>query len=475
MRLHLLALLLGTTLASPALSDALPDLGDQSQAILSPQQEKRIAAGALRYLRLSPQWLGDAEINDYLNQLTARLIAENAEIKQTFSVVGLQDDSINAFAVPGGVLGVNSGLILASQTESELAGVMAHEMAHVTQHHISRLIEAQKRSLWPTVAAMAAAIIAARNSSTAAAAGLTTVQALNIQNTLDFTRTHEREADRIGMRYLQQAGFDPQGMSDFFMRLQNQMRFAESGAPGYLRTHPLTEERIADSRGRLRDLPYRQYPDSLDYLLVREKIRTLSLPVERLKIEFENRIKGNSGQAQSVARYGLARLWLRERNLSEAAGIGEQLLKDLPHAMTTQLQAEILLARQEHGRAIQLLRTGLENHPDAAALRETLIQALSKNGQGKEALQLVEDYRRRYPDSIDAWEWQAQIHNKLGQEAESHLALAEFYWRLGAGGDAMRQLRIARQQGNVDGYTAARISSRLKEMQMQMREQDAQR
>lgn len=472
MKLHILALCVATLFSLPVRADELPDLGDQSQAVLSPQQEDRIAADALRYLRLSPVWMGDAEINSYLDQLAARLAAGNVDIRRNFTVVGLQDDAINAFAVPGGVLGVNSGLILATQTESELAGVLAHEISHVTQRHISRLMEAQRRNLWPTLAALTAAIIAARSNSSAAMAGITTAQALNMQTTLDFTRAHEREADRIGMRYLQEAGFDPRGMADFFERLQNQTRFQESGTPSYLRTHPLTGDRVADARNRLREQPYRHYVDSLTYLLVREKIRALSLSTERLKVEYDSRVAGNSGQAQAVARYGQARLLLRENQPSAALQLAEPLAGELAHPMTAQLLAEALMAMQRHNEAVSVLEKALQATPDSASLRETQIQALRKARRANEALRAVEDYRRRFPDHMDAWEWQAQIYNQLGRDTESHMALAEFYWRLGASGDAMRQLRIARQHGDLDSYTSARISSRLKEMQEQARELD---
>lgn len=473
MRIHILALLILGSLSSPGTrADNLPNLGDDSQKLLSPQQEQSIGAGALRYLRLSPQWQGDVEVNDYLNRVVSRIVSANSEIKQSFTVVGLQDDSINAFAIPGGVIGVNSGLVMASQNESELAGVFSHEMAHVTQHHVSRLMEAQKRAMWPTLATMAAALLMARSNSDLALAGLTSSQAYNIQNTLDFTRLHEREADRIGMRYLQQSGFDPHGMPDFFQRLQQQTRFVESNAPGYLRTHPITQDRIADSEARLTELPYRQYPDSLDYLLIKEKIRVLSQSPERLKDEYDSRMHGNSGRALGIARYGLARLYLKERNTRRAWELAEPLLDSLPHPMVQLLAAEIQLVRQQPEVAEKLLNAGLERYPDSAALRQLRIQLLIKSRRGTDALEAIQDYQTRFPDTIDTWEWQANAYNQLGQEAESHLALGEFYWRLGANGDAIRQLRIAKEQPKLDSYVAARIASRLKEMQSQAREQD---
>lgn len=476
MRIHTLTLLIcGALMVGTGHADELPDLGDNSQKILSPQQEQRIGAGALRYLRMSPQWQGDAEINDYLNRIVGRIVAANADIKQSFTLIGLQDDAINAFAIPGGVIGVQSGLILASQNESELAGVFCHEMAHVTQHHVSRLMEAQSNAFWPTLAAMAAAILLARSNSNIALAGMTSSQAYSVQNTLDFTRQHEREADRIGMRYLQQSGLDPRGMPDFFQRLQRQTRFAESGAPDYLRTHPVTQERTSDTESRLAKLAYRQYPDSIDYQLVKEKTRVMSQASEQLKEEYKTRLTGNSGRELHIAQYGLARLYLKERDTRNAWELAEPLIERLPHSMTLLLAAEIQLARQQPEIASKLLDDGLKRYPGSAALREMQISALIKAKRGTDALEAIQDYQNRYPEAMDAWEWLANAHDQLGHEAESHLALAEFYWRLGASGDAIRQLRIAKQQPRLDPYVAARISSRLKEMQSQAKERDKDR
>lgn len=464
MKRSILALLLISHLSY---ADNLPDMGDQSQALLSPQQEKAVAEDALRYLRMSPQWLGDAEVNSYLNQLVSRIVLSNPDIKQNFTLVGLQDESINAFAVPGGAIGVHTGLILASQNESELAAVFSHEMAHVTQHHMSRLMEAQQRSLWPTMAAIAAAILLARSNTNLSAAGIAGAQAYSIQNTLDFTRNHEREADSIGLRYLQQSGFDPHGMPDFFNRLQQKTRFNESSAPNYLRTHPITQDRISEAESRLQDLPYHQYPNSLDYLLIKEKVRVLTQPLGQLNTEYTSRIAGNSGRNLLITQYGLARLRLKEHDLTRAWALAEPLIKQLPHSMTRLLAAEILIARQQPQAARALLEEGLKLNPESAPLKELLIQALIQAKQANSALSLTQEYQQQHPESLDVWEWQANIHHQLGQEAESHLALAEFYWRLGASGDAMRQLRIAKAQGNLSPYVSARIESRLKVMQQE--------
>ncbi|MDH5480114.1 MAG: M48 family metalloprotease, partial [Nitrosomonas sp.] len=253
----------------------LPDLGDVSQATITPREERQIGLQIMRQIRADPSYLDDPEITSYLNSLGHKLISNSSEAEpgQSFEFFALQNSAINAFALPGGFMGFNSGLIIAAQSESELAGVMAHEIAHVTQKHLARMISGQKYSMITSLAALAVAIIAARSNPQAGSAIMATTQASMIQSQLDFTRKHEKEADRIGLGILVDAGFDPQGMSTFFERLQIAGRFYENGAPSYLRTHPLTYERIADIQNRTQELAYRQVTDSTDFQLVRAKLR----------------------------------------------------------------------------------------------------------------------------------------------------------------------------------------------------------
>ena len=220
--------------------------------------------------------------------------------------------TINAFALPGGFMGFNSGLILAAQSESELAGVMAHEIAHITQKHLARMIAAQKYSMLTSLAAVALAILASRTNPQAGQAILVASQARQIQSQLDFTRDHEKEADRIGLNILISAGLDPRGMSEFFEHLQKASRFHENGAPSYLRTHPITYERIADIENRTHDMPYRQVPDSLDFQLVRAKLRaSIEKPADAIRY-FDSILREKRYTNEAVERYGLINALLRD-------------------------------------------------------------------------------------------------------------------------------------------------------------------
>jgi predicted Zn-dependent protease len=233
----------------------LPDLGDSSQVALTPAQERKIGEQIVRQIRAQGFYLQDPEVNDYLNELGRRLVAASRDTKQDFEFFAVPDPQINAFALPGGYIGVHTGLILLAQNESELASVLAHEISHVTQRHMARMVANQKNSMLLTLAGLALAILASRaggaNGTQGIQAAVAGSQALAMQNQLNFTRENEYEADRIGFSRLVAAGFDPNGAAVFMERLQRGTRFADNGStPSYLRTHPITYERIAEAQSR---------------------------------------------------------------------------------------------------------------------------------------------------------------------------------------------------------------------------------
>ena len=254
--------------------------------------EKQIAMGKqfAQQVESSSKMVTDPKVTEYINRIGQNLV-RNSDSKVPFTIKIIDSDEVNAFALPGGFFYVNSGLILAADNEAELAGVMAHEIAHVTQKHLARMIAGQKYSMLTSLASMAVAILASRANPQAGQAILVASQAGQIQKQLNFTREHEKEADRIGLGILTGAGLDPRGMADFFERMQRATRFLENGAPSYLRTHPVTFERIADIEGRTQSLPYRQVPDSLDFQLVRAKLRaSIEKPADAVNSESVKRI-----------------------------------------------------------------------------------------------------------------------------------------------------------------------------------------
>ena len=270
----MLRILLALTLAvQPAIAADLPDLGEVSRQYFSDQEEQTLGRAIMRDVYADPRYLDDPVAETYLNQLGYRLVSVSSRNQRDFTFFVVDDPSINAFALPGGNVGVHTGLLLAAQSESELASVIAHEIAHVTQDHMARMVAAQSQSYWPTMAALALALLASRANSNVAGAAIASSQAYALQNQLSFSRDYEREADRLGYDMLARAGFDPHAMSVFFERLQRANRFYDTSAPAYLRTHPITSERIADMGARSESVPYHQGPDSLDFQLVRARLR----------------------------------------------------------------------------------------------------------------------------------------------------------------------------------------------------------
>ncbi|MGA9163617.1 MAG: M48 family metalloprotease, partial [Thiobacillus sp.] len=257
----------------PALATDLPDLGEVSRQYFSDQEEQALGRAIMRDVYADPRYLDDPEIETYLNQLGYKLVSVSTRNQREFTFFVVNDPTINAFALPGGNIGVHTGLLLTAQNESELASVIGHEIAHVTQDHIARMVAAQSQSYWPTMAALALALLAARSNPNVASAAIASTQAYSVQNQLNYTRDYEREADRLGYEMLTRANFDPHSMSAFFNRMQRASRFYDSNAPAYLRTHPLTSERIADMEARSESAPYQQVEDSLDFQLIRARLR----------------------------------------------------------------------------------------------------------------------------------------------------------------------------------------------------------
>ena len=251
----------------------LPDLGDVSQAEMSPLQERRLGESIMFEVRADPSFSDDTEVTDYLNSIGHKLVGAGADSRQEFTFFLMIDPQVNAFALPGGFIGINSGLMLTAQSESELAGVVSHEIGHVVQRHFARMLSAQKETQLISLAGLAIAILSARANSQVSQAAMAGSQAGSIQSSLNFTRGNEQEADRVGFQILEKGGFDPAAMAVFFERLQQSTRFYQSTAPAYLRTHPLTSDRISDMQNRLLNVPYRQVPDSIEFQLMRAKLR----------------------------------------------------------------------------------------------------------------------------------------------------------------------------------------------------------
>jgi len=464
MRLRYLLILLLFALPR-ALAEGLPDLGDASQASFTSVQERRLGERIMREIRADRSVYGDAETTDYINSIGNRLVARGSDTRQPFEFFLINDNSINAFALPGGFIGVHTGLLLAAQSESEVAGVLAHEIAHVTQRHIARMLDQQKRSAVTSLAALAVAILAARASSDAAQAAIAFGQAGVIQNQLNFTRDNEREADRVGVQILDRAGFDPRGMPLFFERLQRATRLYEGGAPSYLRTHPLTFERIADVQNRVENLPYRQIPDSIEFQLIRAKIRAqLEQPREALTF-FEASLAQRKFLSEAASRYGLTASLVRtgdyvraRKELTALRGIAPQ------SPIVENLRCGLLVAAGERDEALACYREVLRRYPGNRALTYDFVEALLQGGQPDAALKVVEIGLRSNPEDYRLYLLQSRGNAMLNRRFAQHRAQGEAYARLGNLSAAVEQLQIALKTGEADFYQLSGAEARLREL-----------
>lgn len=465
-----LTLLLLLCFSPCAVSDGLPDLGDVSQTVLTPLQERQIGQQSVMQIRASKQFFDDAEINDYLNQLGYRLAASSSEPSLGFEFFALDDYNINAFALPGGFIGVNSGLLLTVQGESELAAVLSHEIAHVTQHHLARMVAGQQGDSLASMAAIAIAILAARNNSQASQAALASMQARAMQKQLDFTRTHEQEADRIGLEILQKANFNIHAMPEFLDRLQKATRLLEGNMPGYLRTHPITSERIADIENRVNKQPYRLIPDSLDFQLVRAKLIAAQKSAPDAIAYFSNALGAQQFGNPIAQRYGLVSALLRnneiERATQELALLRKQAQSSQANsrnAILETLAGQVKRAAKNEPQTLAFYRTAVQNFPQHRALIYDYVDLLLQNNQAATAVKLLAEQLTRHPADTTLYGLQARSYAMLGKRLEQHQAQAYAYAWQGNLAAAIEQLEMAKQAGG-SFYQLSAIESDLREL-----------
>ncbi|HEY0663239.1 MAG TPA: M48 family metalloprotease [Thiobacillaceae bacterium] len=448
----------------PVAAADLPDLGEVSRQYFSDQEEQALGRAIMRDVYADPDYLDDPEIETYLNQLGYKLVSVSQRNQREFNFFVVNDPTINAFAMPGGNIGVHTGLLLAAQSESELAGVVAHEIAHVTQDHIARMVAAQNRSHWPTMAALALALLAARSNPNVTNAAIASTQAYSIQNQLNYSRDYEREADRLGYEMLTRAGHDARGMSGFFNRLQRANRFYDTSAPAYLRTHPLTTERIADMQARSETAPYHQVADSLEFQLVRARLRAQEGSPADAVAAARNALKEKRYGSETAARYALATALVRARQFRDAEAEVQKLLAGKPASpMIQQLAAHAALAAGNQTLALQRYQAGSAAHPGYRPLQYGHIQALLAAGRNNDALLAVDRQLSLYPLDRRLWRLAAQTHAQLGHRLQSHRAQAEADALSGNLVAAIEQINLGIKAGDGSFYELSAAEARRRE------------
>lgn len=460
-----------------ARSEGLPDLGESAQADLSPQMEKRIGESIMRDIRLrEPTYIDDPEVSGYLNRIGRKLASQAEDGRLDFEFFALRDATLNAFALPGGYIGVHSGLVIASQSESELASVLAHEISHVTQRHLARMVNKQSQGQMASLLAIAVAVLAARSNPDVAVGAALAGQGAAIQAQLNYSRDFEREADRLGLQLLERSGFDIRDMGAFFERLQKFGRVYENNAPAYLRTHPLTTERISDMGNRIQLRPYRQASDSLDFLLVRAKLKAQDGTPDEAIAHFESLLKERKFNSEPAARYGLAVAYMRTGDLAGAEAQIAALRKlRVASPMVETLAAGHRMRQHDPAGAVRVLRDAASRYPDDRAIAYALVEGLLADRRAHEALAVVSSDVQNYPSDARMRGLQAKTYAFLGKRLREHWAQAEAYALQGLFLPAIEQLQLAQKAPDGDFYERSQVDARLREIKASYAEEQKRR
>ena len=476
----------------------LPDLGDSSSSDLAPVDERQLGERIMREIRRDPDYSKDPVFYDYLNVTGQQLV--DAARKQgvpglegrgsfavNFELFGVRDKSINAFALPGGFIGVHTGLIVSAETESELASVLGHEIGHVTQKHIARMFGQQGTNSMIALASIVLAAVAACRNPNAAQGLAVGGQALAIQNQLSYSRDAEREADRIGFQILQAGGFDVQGMPDFFQRMQRANSIMESGVPGYVRTHPLTTDRIADMQDRVRGLAKPKVSSSTEFYLLKARARliqtTSSSNYPELKQFYENLARKSEPAKQLEGNYGLALLSLKQQRIVDAENYLQKsrvLLQTLSSqgspiqrsSLSIEATAiDILYAKSQHEQGLKHLSQVRATHPNSRAFNLLMIEGQLKTRQYDQAIAWLKAQSRSQPENPIWWDLLSKAYAQSGKRALQHATLAEKYVADGAWIAAIEQMRLAKTAGDADFYQASEIEARARQIQEMYRQE----
>ncbi len=416
------ALMALASLSSSAAID-LPNIGDASPGIISDYQEKQLGDIWLRLYRSQAPVTYDPLLNHYLDQLMIQIARYSELNNQTLSIVLVKNKTLNAFAVPGGVVGIHTGLFRYAQTQDQFASVMAHELAHLSQRHYARGLEEQRRQTLPTMAALLASlVIMASTDGDAGAAALSATQALSANQQLRFSRLFEQEADRIGIKTLSKAGMNPHSAAEMFEAMQKARLYSQE-PPEFLLSHPVTENRIADAKNRANEYQNKTSKPSLEFQLMKARAQWLSSTTQDAIAYFSNE-KLPLGAEQ----YGLALALLDNKEAKEAEKALTPLLKNHPNNIALIiLQSDILAALGQLDKAIDVIQQELKLKPNDYPLLVQQSHLMVQNNQLENAIESLEILAKNRPNDPHIWYLLAEYYGLTGQILNLHLARAEFF------------------------------------------------
>ena len=472
----------------------LPDMGDPGGDALSRVDERKYGEMIMRQIRPDADYSNDLPIYDYLNQMERRLLQaakklqlgganEQGSGKYNFEIFAVKDPTINAFALPGGFIGFHTGLIVDAETDSEVASVMGHETGHVLQRHLARQMDQQTTNMMIALAGMALGALAMSRNPQAAAGLMQGGQAAAVNNQLSYSRSAESEADRVGFQILNASGYDVNGAPDFFQRLQKFTGIMDKGVPTYVRTHPLTTDRIADMQDRVRSTSPHKVPTTPEFYFIKARARMeqagTSSGLYDLKNVFDSLSKQTAVGKQMEGFYGLAliaqrqgKIDIAETNLQQARSLAQKYngavgMGQQPSLALEITSSELALAKGKNEEALQIAQSAMRFYPQSYAAAVAMINAELKLGKTNDAIAWLKARTRAQPSEIVWWGLLSSAYDQANNVPMRHFALGEKYALEGAWPSALEQMRIARSAAGSDYYQGSTIDARLREMQRQ--------
>lgn len=456
----------GMAQAQSNTSSELPDIGSPADTIITSSDEYRLGAQIVRSLRDQKAVMEDPEVTEYLQALGTRIAAQAPDGQRRFTFFPVREGTINAFALPGGFIGVNYGTVLASRNESELAGVVGHEIAHVTQRHIARTFKAQSRNgIAQTAAILAAVLIGAMAGGGDAMQGAIAIaQGAAAQQQVNFTRSNEYEADRVGIGFMAGAGFDPNAMAGFFETMSRRTGLAGQYVPEMIQSHPVNTNRIAEARARAAQFDHPKATESATYDCIRERLRVLTAPKEGdIVARYAREIQGRENELGP--RYGMALALMQAGRNEEAAKILHELVgkhENLTLLYAALAQAEVDAGLENDGLATFARANALfpRNVPLTIRYAETLMKA----GRPKEAHRLLLDVFNNVAPTPEQIQLTALAASAAGDTGDAYYYMSEYHISSGDLPLAVQQLELALAAPNLTSVQRQRFQARLDEI-----------
>jgi predicted Zn-dependent protease len=452
----------------------LPDMGASANAILSRAEEAEYAKVLVRQMRAYEVLNEDPLISAYFEDMGYRLASNSERTDKSFTFVVLDQPVVNAFAAPGGVIALYSGLILKADDENEVAGVLAHEIAHITQQHLYRAMENQQAMTIPIALAMLALVLVGGGSPDAIQTAVLGGQAAAMQAQIFFTRQNEYEADRIGISTLSRAGYNPAGMAEFFEKMGRVSRAMGEGPPEYLRTHPVSSSRIAEARNRAQNMPVPEPSDGKNFYLVQARLRamTAKTPDEALGWFNDRKKRPEISQAENDAIfYGSAIAYQEKGEFDEARKLLQSLIDREPHIAYELQMADLDLDAGRDNQSIDLLAGLYQSFPGNHAISMQYSEALLKSQKPQQAQTAAVVLRQQlltHPNDPMLYELFARSANIAGDSVRAKEAIAESYYLRGGIHEAAMQLQVLADTADLDYYQRARITARISELRMEL-------